>query len=67
MFNIEDALLDTLFDLPGQENVCKCVITKDVIENGAKPVLETAELPAKPVAHRIRRAKPALPEEPTAS
>ncbi len=64
---IEDALLDTLFDLPGQENVRKCVITKDVIENGAKPVLETAELPAKPVAHRIRRAKPALPEEPTAS
>ena len=64
---IEDALLDTLFDLPGQENVRKCVITKDVIENGAKPVLETAELSVKPVAHRVRRAKPALPEEPTAS
>ena len=64
---IEDALLDTLFDLPGQDNVRKCVITKDVIENGAKPVLEYAEAPVKPVAHRARRPKAVLPEEPTAS
>ena len=64
---IEDALLDTLFDLPGQDNVRKCVITKDVIENGAKPVLEMGEPPVKQVAHRVRRAKAALPEEPTAS
>ena len=63
----EDALLDTLFDLPGQDNVRKCVITKDVIENGAKPVLEMGEPPVKQVAHRVRRAKAALPEEPTAS
>ena len=63
---IEDALLDTLFDLPSQENVRKCVITKDVIENGAKPVLETIDLPVKQPAHRVRRPK-ALPEEPTAS
>ena len=64
---IEDALLDTLFDLPGQENVRKCVITKDVIENGAKPVVEYAEAAVKPVSHRARRPKPVLPEEPTAS
>ena len=65
---IEDALLDTLFDLPGQDNVHKCIITKDVIENGAKPTLEFGEQPpVKQVAHRIRRAKPVLPEEPTAS
>ncbi len=65
---IEDALLDTLFDLPGQDNVRKCIITKDVIENGAKPTLEYGEQPpVKQVTHRIRRAKPVLPEEPTAS
>ena len=64
---IEDALLDTLFDLPSQENVRKCVITQDVIENGAKPKLEFGEAIVKPAPHRVRRTKPALPEEPTAS
>ncbi|MBR3018243.1 MAG: ATP-dependent Clp protease ATP-binding subunit ClpX [Clostridia bacterium] len=63
---IEDALLDTLFELPGQDNVSKCIITKDVIENGAKPVLEYIDLPVKQPTHRVRRPK-ALPEEPTAS
>ena len=63
---IENALLDTLFDLPGQKNVRKCVITRDVILNGAKPRLEFEEAPLKTAAHRAHRAKP-IPEEPSAS
>ena len=68
---IENALLDTLFDLPGQTNAKRCVITKDVIEKGEKPLIEYAEAAAKQPVHRPRRAK--LPEqqpdttEPTAS
>ena len=62
---IEDALLDTLFELPGRKDIRKCVITKDVIENGAKPTLEYGEIPK--IAHRsARRVKP-IPDEPTAS
>ncbi len=61
---IEDAMLDTLFELPGRKDVRKCVITKGVIENGEKPRLELGEVPK--LTHRVRRAK-MLPEEPNAS
>ncbi|MDO5325539.1 MAG: ATP-dependent Clp protease ATP-binding subunit ClpX [Clostridia bacterium] len=61
---IEDALLDTLFEIPGRKDVRKCIITKDVIENGTKPTLELGEAPK--ISHRTRRAK-VLPDEPTAS
>jgi len=35
---IEDAMLDTMFDLPGQPDVIECVITKDAV-TGGKPTL----------------------------
>ncbi|MBQ3278830.1 MAG: ATP-dependent Clp protease ATP-binding subunit ClpX [Clostridia bacterium] len=35
---IEDAMLDTMFDLPGQPDVTECVITKDAV-TGGKPTL----------------------------
>ena len=35
---IEDAMLDTMFDLPGQPDVTECVITKDAV-TGGKPML----------------------------
>ena len=63
---IENALLDTLFDLPGKKDVRKCIVTKDVIEKGAKPVFEMGETPVK-LQHRSRRAPKVLPDEPTAS
>ena len=61
---IENAMLDTMFDLPGQKDVRKCVITKETIENGEKPQLEFGE-PTK-LPHRGRRAK-LVSEEPNAS
>ena len=62
---IEDALLDTLFELPGRKDIRKCVITKDVIENGAKPTLEYGEM--QKIAHRSARRVKSIPDEPTAS
>jgi len=63
---IENALLDTLFDLPGHTDVNKCTVTKGVIEKGEKPLLEYVESELKPARHSARRAK-LLPQEPTAS
>ena len=63
---IENALLDTMFDLPGRKDVKKCVITRDVIENGQKPQLIVDETAKKQPAHRVRRPA-ALPEESSAS
>ncbi len=40
---IEDAMLDTMFSLPSRTDVSACTITKDVIENGASPVLTLRE------------------------
>ena len=62
---IENAMLDTLFDLPGRKDIRKCIITKDVIEKGEKPRLEIGEPPVK-VPRRARRPA-ALPEESSAS
>ena len=62
---IENAMLDTLFDLPGRKDIRKCIITRDVIEKGEKPRLELGEAPPK-LTHRLRRT-PILPDESNAS
>ena len=57
---IEKALLDTMFDLPGQNDVAACHVTGDVITAGAKPQLTRAAHSAR----TLRSKKPAaLPEE----
>jgi ATP-dependent Clp protease ATP-binding subunit ClpX len=35
---VEEFMLDIMFDLPNKENVDKCVITRDVVDNGAEPI-----------------------------
>ncbi len=35
---VEDFMLDIMFELPAKEEVDKCVITKDVVENGSEPI-----------------------------
>ena len=35
---IEDAMLDTMFELPGMPDVNECIITKEAV-NGGKPTL----------------------------
>lgn len=36
---IEKATLDLMYEIPSEENIVSCVITKDVIENGAAPIV----------------------------
>ena len=62
---IENAMLDTLFELPGRKDVRRCVITKEVITDGQKPTLELGEAPAR-LTHRAKRPR-VIPEEPSAS
>src|SRR6476661_3828414 len=38
---IENALLDVMFELPSREDVTKCVVTRETIENGIPPTLLT--------------------------
>lgn len=42
---IEDALLNTMFDLPSRRDVSKCVVTREVIEYGLEPTLVTSTVP----------------------
>ena len=58
---IEKALLDTMFDLPGQNDVTACHVTGDVITAGAKPQLTRAAHSAR--ALRSKKPAAALPEE----
>src|SRR5262249_10746993 len=42
---IEEVLLDVQFELPSRRDVKKCVVTKEVIEQGNPPTLVTAAAP----------------------
>jgi ATP-dependent Clp protease ATP-binding subunit ClpX len=35
---VEDFMLDIMYELPNLENVEKCIITKDVVENNSEPI-----------------------------
>lgn len=37
----EKMMTDIMFELPSRDDVTKCIITKDTVENGAEPLLET--------------------------
>jgi len=40
---VEDFMLDIMYELPNMKDVEKCVITKDVVENGKEPIYIRAE------------------------
>jgi len=40
---IESIMLDVMFDLPSREDISKCLITKEVVENNVSPILTTKE------------------------
>ncbi len=40
---VEQAMLDVMYDLPGDATIKKCIITKDSILNGQKPILVVGE------------------------
>lgn len=37
----EKMMTDIMFELPSRADVTKCIITKETVENGAEPILET--------------------------
>ena len=40
---MEDTMMDTMFEIPSESLVRKCIITKDSVEGKAKPILEFAD------------------------
>ncbi|MCR5538570.1 MAG: ATP-dependent Clp protease ATP-binding subunit ClpX [Lachnospiraceae bacterium] len=38
---IERAIIDSMFELPSDESVGRCIVTREVIEDGAKPTIVT--------------------------
>jgi ATP-dependent Clp protease ATP-binding subunit ClpX len=37
---VEEAMIPIMYELPDEENISKCIITKEVIDNKSKPVLK---------------------------
>lgn len=40
---LEQVMLDVMYDLPGNEKIAKCIITKEAITGEGKPILEEGE------------------------
>ena len=40
---LEQVMLDVMYDLPANEKVAKCIVTKDAIIGAGKPLLEEGE------------------------
>lgn len=40
---VEEALLDVMYEIPGRDEIARCVVRRDVFENGAMPRLYTRQ------------------------
>jgi ATP-dependent Clp protease ATP-binding subunit ClpX len=40
---IEDIMLDVMYDMPSRQDVSKCIVTREVVENHEAPLMVTAE------------------------
>ncbi|HHX77285.1 MAG TPA: ATP-dependent Clp protease ATP-binding subunit ClpX, partial [Firmicutes bacterium] len=40
---LEKALLEVMYELPSRDNIEKCIITREVIQNNENPILVTAD------------------------
>ncbi|MGE3611514.1 MAG: ATP-dependent Clp protease ATP-binding subunit ClpX [Bacteriovoracaceae bacterium] len=40
---LEQVMLDVMYDLPGNEKIAKCIITKEAITGAGKPILEEGD------------------------
>ncbi|MBQ4156664.1 MAG: ATP-dependent Clp protease ATP-binding subunit ClpX [Clostridia bacterium] len=56
---IEDVMQDTMFDLPGMDDVAKCIITEDAVDKKTAPTLvkKTDALPAPKKRRTTKKAK----------
>ena len=44
---IEEAMLDIMYEIPSRDDIEKCVITKEVIENKVEPTLVLSDIKKK--------------------
>ena len=49
---LESTMMDLMFRLPSDDTISTCTITKEVVENGAEPVLTYREEPPAPIEKR---------------
>ncbi|NLK87877.1 MAG: ATP-dependent Clp protease ATP-binding subunit ClpX [Clostridiaceae bacterium] len=56
---IEEVMLDVMYDIPSANNIEKCIVTKDTIENNAEPelVLNENKKPLKKTSGKKSRVK----------
>ena len=47
---IEEAMMDTMYTIPSDDNIAKCIITEDAVEGIGEPVLEYRNDVVKPTA-----------------
>ena len=52
---VEDALLETMFELPSRNDISRVVITKETIEEGKQPTMILGEPKRKQVTGKVRR------------
>lgn len=53
---IEKAILDLMYEIPSDDTVKKCIVTKDVIVNGAEPIIEYANAPVVKKQNKKKRS-----------
>ena len=42
---MEDVVMDLMYEIPSDDHITKCTITKDMVENAGEPELEYSERP----------------------
>lgn len=54
---MEKIMMDSMYNLPSEDKVAKCTITKDCVEEGKEPVIEYSDKPVtkKPLVKRLPR------------
>mgnify|MGYP002731280539 CR=1 FL=1 len=54
---MEKIMMDSMYNLPSEDKVAKCTITKDFVEEGKEPVIEYSDKPVtkKPLVKRLPR------------
>ena len=51
---LKKAVMDLMYEIPSNEYISKCVITKDVVLNGADPIITYSEEP-RPKKNNFRK------------
>ncbi|MDA8198801.1 MAG: ATP-dependent Clp protease ATP-binding subunit ClpX [Thermaerobacter sp.] len=49
---IEDIMLDVMYDMPSRQDVSKCIVTKEVVDNHEQPLMVTTERGKRPVGKK---------------